>query len=67
MRTWIEDLYKKFTREERTKLARRAKLAGIEVSVKYRKADGSTGVSGARKTVGICCFNKFARAVICFR
>ena len=47
-RPWIEDLYKKLTHAERTQLARKAALGGIEVSVKYRKSDGTMGVSQAQ-------------------
>ena len=56
-RPWVEDLYKKLTRADRDEMARRAALVGVEVSVKYQKADGTLGVSCAQEG-----FSQYIRA-----
>lgn len=43
-RTWLAKLYEKLSREQRSELARIAAEEGLEVSVKYIKADGTQGV-----------------------
>ena len=47
LRLWLDKLYEKFGRAEREALARKAEAKGLQVAVKYKKADGTWAVSGA--------------------
>ena len=45
-RLWLEELYRKFGHAEREELLQEAKAQGLQVTVKYKKANGEWGVSG---------------------